>query len=147
MDTADRTSRERPNIEQILGVGKSGGRRQFGGWRGLFAVALTIAAGVAGYVLWKGSGSSNVVSYVTEEATRGDLTIVVTATGSVQPLNEVNISSELSGTVRKVLVDYNSKVAAGQTLAELDTDKLQATVESSRAKLIAAQAKVKDAEA
>lgn len=147
MDTVDPTSRERPDIEQILGVGKSGGRPRFGGWRALLVVVLATAAGAAGYLLWKGGGSGSVVRYVTEEATRGELTIIVTATGSVQPLNEVNISSELSGTVRKVLVDYNSKVAAGQTLAELDTDKLQATVESSRAKLIAAQAKVKDAEA
>ena len=147
MDTADRTSRERPDIEQILGVGKSAGRSWFGGWRAVMVAVVVIAAGAAGYLMWKGGGSGNVVRYVTEEATRGNLTIIVTATGSVQPLNEVNISSELSGTVRKVLVDYNSKVAAGQTLAELDTDKLQATVESSRAKLIAAQARVKDAEA
>jgi HlyD family secretion protein len=65
----------------------------------------------------------------------------------VQPINKVDVSSELSGTVRKVLVDYNSVVVAGQTLAELDTDKLIATVESSRARLAAAKARVRDAEA
>ncbi len=56
-------------------------------------------------------------------------------------------SSELSGTVRSVLVDYNSPVKVGQGLAELDTDKLKATLNSSRAKLASAKAKVLDAEA
>jgi HlyD family secretion protein len=52
---------------------------------------------------------------------------VVTATGSAQPITQVNISSELSGTIRKVNVDFNSPVKVGQPLAELDTDKLKAT--------------------
>ena len=53
----------------------------------------------------------------------------------------------MSGIVRKVLVDYNSLVEAGQVLAELDTDKLEAKVESARAKLKAAKARVNEAEA
>jgi len=65
----------------------------------------------------------------------------------VQPTNKVDISSELSGIVRKVHVDYNSHVKVGEVLAELDTDKLKATVESSRAHLAAAKAKVAEAEA
>jgi HlyD family secretion protein len=75
------------------------------------------------------------------------LSVTVTATGSAQPITQVNISSELSGTVRRVLVDYNSPVKAGQTLAELDTDKLKATIESGRAKLNAAKASVANAAA
>jgi HlyD family secretion protein len=65
----------------------------------------------------------------------------------VQPTNQVDVSSELSGTVRSVSVDYNSPVRLGQALAELDTDKLKATLNSSRAKLASAKAKVLDAEA
>jgi HlyD family secretion protein len=84
---------------------------------------------------------------VTEPVTRGNLVVIVTATGSVQPTKKVDVSSELSGMVRIVLVDYNSHVTAGQVLAELDTEKLQATVDSSRAKLAAARAKVADAQA
>ena len=85
--------------------------------------------------------------YVTEPVTKGAITVAVTATGTVQPTNEVEISSELSGIVRNVLVDFNSAVTTGQTLAELDTDKLSSTVDSSRAKLQAAKAKVSEAEA
>jgi HlyD family secretion protein len=106
-----------------------------------FAVFLLVAT-----VWWFGSGTS-AVAYVTEAVTRSDLTVIVTATGSVQPTEKVDVSSELSGTIRKVLVDYNSKVKAGQVLAELDTDKLKAQVKSSRAKLAAAKAKVQEAEA
>jgi HlyD family secretion protein len=71
----------------------------------------------------------------------------VTATGSVQPTNKIDVSSELSGTVRSVFVDFNSPVKVGQVLAELDTDKLKATLNSARAKLASAKAKVLDAEA
>jgi len=85
--------------------------------------------------------------YITDEATRGNLLVTVTATGSVQPTNKVDISSELSGTVRKVNVDFNDTVTAGQVLAVLDTDKLKSTTESSRAKLAAARAKVAEAQA
>ena len=98
-------------------------------------------------MLWRDEGSGNGVHYVTEPVTKGDLTVTVTATGTVQPTNEVEVSSELSGIVRTVLVDYNSAVNTGQTLAELDTDKLKATVDSSKAKLQAAKAKVAEAEA
>ena len=65
----------------------------------------------------------------------------------MQPTKQVDVSSELSGTVRNVSVDYNSPVKVGQVLAELDTDKLIATLNSSRAKLASAKAKVVDAEA
>ena len=86
-------------------------------------------------------------AFVVEPASRVDLTVIITATGSVQPTNQVDVSSELSGTVRSVLVDYNSPVKVGQVLAELDTDKLKATLNSSRARLASVKAKVLDAEA
>ncbi len=109
-------------------------------------VAVALGAILLAALVWFFGGTSNGTSYVTEPVTRGGLTVIVTATGSVQPTNKVDVSSELSGTVRKVLVDYNSPVTAGQVLAELDTAKLAATLNSSRAKLIAAQAKAAEAD-
>jgi HlyD family secretion protein len=133
------------DIESVLGLGKP--RTKLRRARGWLAAALVAGLAVALY-LWFGSdGTGDGVRYVTEPAAKGDLTVVVTATGTVQPTNEVEISSELSGIVREVLVDYNSKVTTGQTLAVLDTDKLRSTVDSSRAKLQAAKAKVGEAEA
>ncbi len=137
--------RERLDIQAILGMEASGS-----GWmhrRELKWAAAALAGILLISVVWWFSGRTNSVHYVTEPVTRGSLVVVVTATGSVQPTNKVDVSSELSGTVRKVLVDYNSTVTAGQTLAELDTDKLRATVDSARAKLAAANAKVNDAQA
>jgi len=133
------------DIEAVLGLGKpkSPLRRA----RPLLMLAAVATAAVLLYVLLGPSGSNNGVRYVTEPVTKGDLTVTVTATGTVQPTNEVEVSSELSGIVREVLVDYNSAVTTGQTLAVLDTDKLNSTVDNSRAKLQAAQAKVSEAEA
>lgn len=114
--------------------------------RSLKWVAVAISAILLVALVWFFGGNSNAISYVTEPVTRGNLTVIVTATGSVQPTNKVDVSSELSGTIRKVFVDYNSPVQADQVLAELDTDKLIATLNSYRAKLAAAKAKVAEAE-
>lgn len=110
-------------------------------------VAIAALSGTAALALawWLWPEGSAAVQYRTAPVTRGDLVVLVTATGSVQPINKVDVSSELSGTIRKVLVDFNSNVTSGQTLAELDTDKLRATLASSRAHLNAAKAKVSDA--
>jgi HlyD family secretion protein len=138
--------RQRLEIEEILGkaaISASGLRqRQMLRW-GAAALALLLLA----VIVWTFGGGTTAVRYITEPVTRGNLVVVVTATGSVQPTNKVDVSSELSGTVRKVFVDYNSTVTVGQPLAELDTDKLKATVDSSRAKLAAAKAKVAEAQA
>ena len=68
-----------------------------------------------------GGGESAERSFVVEPASRADLIVIITATGSVQPTNQVDVSSELSGTIRHVFVDFNSPVKIGQVLAELDT--------------------------
>ena len=137
--------KERLDIETILGIGASSAsnwtqRRELKWAAAAFAGLIFLSI-----IWWFGSGTS-AVHYITEPITRGNLTVVVVATGSVQPTNKVDVSSELSGTIRKVFVDYNSPVQAGQVLAELDTDKLVATLNSYRAKLAAAKAKVAEAE-
>ncbi|MGQ9369040.1 efflux RND transporter periplasmic adaptor subunit [Azospirillum sp. ST 5-10] len=136
------------DIDTLLGLGTPSGRpprglRRRGAW--LAAGSLAAAVAVLLYALLGPSGAT--VRYVTQPATRGDLHVVVAATGSVQPTRQVEVSSELSGTVRTVFVDYNSAVHAGQVLAELDTDKFRASVDSSRAKLAAARARVVEADA
>ena len=61
----------------------------------------------------------NFVCYSTQEVKRGDLTVIVTATGTLQATNEVDVSSELSGIIKTVEADYNSRVRKGQVLARL----------------------------
>lgn len=115
--------------------------------RALRWLGLVAAIGVIGWFAASLGTSSSAIRYVTEPAARGSLIVTVTATGSVQPTTKVDISSELSGTVRKVNVDYNDSVTAGQVLAVLDTDKLKASADNSRAKRASAQAKVTEAQA
>ncbi|WP_404947019.1 efflux RND transporter periplasmic adaptor subunit [Rhizobium terrae] len=134
---------EAPDLAAILAT--SGGRR--GKSRFLWPVlVILLAAGAAGAYSYFGSDGPR-FDYTTRPAKRGDLSVVVTATGSVQPTDQVDISSELSGTVRKVNVTYNSAVKQGDVLAELDTNKQEADVQSARAQLASARANVLKAEA
>ncbi len=144
---ADKVKAERveADIEAVLGLDKP--KTTLGRYRSKLVLAALAGVAVLLYAIFGTGGSNSGARYVTEPVNKGDLTVAVTATGTVQPTNEVEISSELSGIVRNVLVDYNSAVTTGQTLAELDTDKLSSTADSSRAKLQAAEAKVSEAEA
>lgn len=85
--------------------------------------------------------------YQTEPLARGDLVASVSATGTLAPLNQVEIGSELSGTVERVLVDDNDVVAAGQVLARLDPSRLQDQIAGSEAAVSAAQARLREAQA
>lgn len=108
----------------------------------LLIAVVIIAFGIMGSV-----GKSKEIQYKTEQVRRGDLVVIVTATGTLQPTNKVDVGSELSGTIKKVAVDYNSKVKAGQALAVLDTAKLEATIAQSRAALESSKAKAQQAKA
>jgi HlyD family secretion protein len=80
--------------------------------------------------------------YRTEAIEVGTLVVKVSATGNLQPTNQVEVGSELSGIVVQVFVDDNDQVKKGQELARLDTSKLQDAVANSRANLVAAEAQV-----
>ncbi|CAG0968430.1 MAG: efflux RND transporter periplasmic adaptor subunit [Rhizobiaceae bacterium] len=109
--------------------------------------AIALAALAVGYFVWAYLSSGTTYDYVLQKITRGDLTVVVTATGTVQPVAQVDVSTAISGIVRKVNVDYNSPVSRGDVLAELDTDTLSATVAAARARLVVAEANVAKAKA
>ena len=111
--------------------------------RWIIAIILVAVVVVIALVFWRGSTSSSAVQYKTQEVQRGNLTVIVTATGTLKPINNtVSVGSELSGTIKTVEVDYNSKVKVGQILARLDTSKLEAQVMQYKSSLEAAQAKV-----
>jgi HlyD family secretion protein len=147
MSRPEQARKLRPDIEKVLGISMSSEASWLRDRRSQIIAGLVAVILLGLFVNWGIGGSGRALRYVTQPAMQSELIVIVTATGTVQPTNQVDISSELSGTIRTVLVDYNSKVTVGQSLAELDTDKLQASVESARAKLTAAQARVKDAEA
>lgn len=108
---------------------------------------LAVVAAASGWYVYSAREAANAPAYITAEATRGDLDVRVTATGTLEPTNEVEISSELSGIVREVLVDHNDPVRKGQVLARLDSDVLEAEVARARALLAAAKAQVQQSQA
>ena len=132
-------------IRESLGIDASSGHRsRLKRW--IMVGLLVVVVATVG-VAWKMSNNSHAVNYKTEEAKRGNLSVTVTATGTLQPTNQVDVGTEVSGTVETVEVDYNDRVKVGQVLARLDTSKLHAQVLQSRAALKAARARVLQAEA
>jgi HlyD family secretion protein len=141
------TREEEPDVADVartLGLEDSVVSRWRSHWPALAGVAVVVALGL-GVLMCRGSGDG--IRYVTEPARRGDLTVTVTATGTLQPTNQVDVGSELSGIVRTVSVDFNDTVKVGQELAKLDTSKLDSSVLQSRAAVESARAKVEQAKA
>lgn len=136
-------SAKKTDIEEIVASGTTSqaARR----WLiGLVIAGLTLGGGS----IWiAGQSGGSGVSYEMAVVERTNLVVKVTATGSVEPTNLVEISSELSGTIQSVAVDHNSVVSKGQILAELNTEKLKAQLEHTRASLTAQEARVAQAQA
>jgi HlyD family secretion protein len=127
----------------VLGIdGKDDARKRRRGWA--LALAGVLLAGAGAAYFWSAS-STAAVAYATMPAETGNLVVQVSATGTLQPLTQVDISSELSGVVRSVAVQENQPVRKGDVLAKLDTTRLSAQVERAEASAKAAEAKVMDA--
>ncbi|WP_455376114.1 efflux RND transporter periplasmic adaptor subunit [Kaarinaea lacus] len=112
----------------------------------IFAVAAVVVVGIILW-LWLSDSDTRSVHYKTAEVVQGNLTVKVTATGTLEPVNQVDVGSEVSGTIREVRVDFNTRVTQGQVLAVLDTKQLQARVNQARASLQLAKARVEEATA
>lgn len=83
----------------------------------------------------------------TAEADRGPITAVVSATGTVNPVTSVIVGSQLSGQIRELMADWNTRVTAQQPLARLDTQQLEATKAAAQADLLSARAAIAVAQA
>jgi HlyD family secretion protein len=133
-----------PDIHDTLGLTPRGRRRRIGRW--LFA-ALIIVALVGVGLRMRAAPAQTVSPYRTETVQKGALTVSVTATGELKPVTQVNIGTEISGVVESVDVDFNSTVTVGQTLAKVNTEKLEAQAAQARAALRSAEAKQQVSEA
>ncbi|WP_282051291.1 efflux RND transporter periplasmic adaptor subunit [Maribacter aquivivus] len=94
-------------------------------------IALLVLAFVA-YSFIKGDDSV-AIEAKTIAAKKGDVTTMVTATGTIEPINQVDVGTQVSGVVEKVYVDYNSEVKEGQLIAELDKTNLKASTTQAQA--------------
>src|SRR5450755_3503679 len=80
------------------------------------------------------------VNYQTVVVTRGPITQTVTATGTLNPVVNVQVGSQVSGNIAKLFVDFNSEVKAGQTVAQIEPTLFQATVTQAEGDVASAQA-------
>ncbi len=133
-------------IESAIGLGPGAKSRR---WRNrILWAAIASAIAFAGWYLYNArQQQAQTITYDTVSAEKRDVTVTVSATGTIQPITQVDVGSELSGVAREVLVDENALVKAGDVLARLDITRLSAQREKARAQLAAAGARVITAEA
>lgn len=103
----------------------------------LIAVAAIVVVG-GGIGLFGGStalfgGSRHKVTYVTATVSKGEISESVTATGTIEPVTEIEVGTQVSGIIDKIYADYNSVVTKGQLIAEMDRITLQSELASQRA--------------
>jgi HlyD family secretion protein len=105
------------------------------------AIAIAVVGGVA--FAARGAGSKT-GDYTFETATvdRGDVARIVTASGAVQPLDKVDVGSEVSGKIIELFVDFNSPVKKNEVLAQIDPQTFRTAVESARGRLLQSEAAV-----
>jgi HlyD family secretion protein len=122
-------------------------RRKRSRWtRWVFWLVVLAGLGGGGYWYWQGQASGTVaVRYTTTEVAKADITVIVTAVGTVQPTQQVDVGSLISGTIAEVNVAINDVVTKGQVLARLDTSSLEAELARDQASLSARKAEVEDA--
>jgi HlyD family secretion protein len=110
----------------------------------LYIIIGIAVLGTAGYLfIWGGNG--NDLKYRTEKVTRGEVSMQVRATGTINPIKTVRVGSQVSGIVSKLYVDFNSQVTKGQIVAQIDSTFLMASVKEAQANLERNQAQVSEA--
>lgn len=99
-----------------------------------YVVGIVILIAVVSW-LWPGSKKKEEVSFVTEKVAPANIQNSITATGSIEPVTEVTVGTQVSGIISKIYVDYNSEVKKGQVIAELDKTNLISTLNTAKANL------------
>ncbi|HEX5612712.1 MAG TPA: efflux RND transporter periplasmic adaptor subunit [Burkholderiales bacterium] len=112
----------------------------------LAAFALLAAGGYAAWRTWLGEDKAS-ASLLTATAQRGNLEDAVTATGTLQPKEFVDVGTQVSGQLKKLHVEVGAVVKAGQLLAEIDPSVYQSKVDGDRAQLLNQRAQLADREA
>jgi HlyD family secretion protein len=128
------------DITAILGTANTNTRP--GRYLRWIGVPTMILLGVILFLSLRSGNHDQGPLYATETVSRGDLVVNVSATGTLEPTNQVDVGSELSGLVEVVLAEENDRVEEGQILARLDVSKLKDEITKSEATLASAKAKV-----
>ena len=129
-------------LDDFLGVKPRPAWRRYAKW-----VAIVVGVVLLALLLNRCFGSAAPVEYSTEAVAKGNLRVSVSATGKLAPTNQVTVGSQLSGLVTRVVVDVNDRVVAGQPLALIDPEQLDAQIRQGDAALGANVAQVAQAQA
>lgn len=109
------------------------------------AVGVVVIVAVAAFLL-SGGKKKEEVNFKTEKVAKVNILNSITATGTIEPVNEVTVGTQVSGIVSKLYVDYNSVVKKGQVIAELDKSNLMSQLNTAKAQLSQAQASLRSAQ-
>lgn len=112
-------------------------------WIGGAGLLLLVAAGA----WWAQRGDAGATTYRTATLERGSLQASVSASGTVNPVTQVSVGTQVSGQIREIHVDFNSEVKAGQLIAEIDPQTFEYRLRSAQADLDSAEAAVAIAQA
>ena len=105
------------------------------------AIGLVAVTGLSAAAMYARRGVA-APAVATDVVSRGDIRTVVTANGSIEAVDTVQVGTQVSGTIQSLGADFNSIVKKGQVLARLDPSIIQADIERSRATLLGAEADV-----
>jgi HlyD family secretion protein len=111
----------------------------------IMGCVIVIVLAAAAFMIFRGKGDE--IKFRTEKVTRGDITMSVTATGTMNAVTTVLVGTQVSGTIKNIYVDYNSPVKKGQLIAQIDPSTFQAQVSQARANVLSAKANLDKAEA
>ena len=108
----------------------------------IILIVVVLALLVLGYFLLAGK-SEKIIEFRSGKVEKGDLQVLVTATGTLNPDTTVAVGTQVSGIITKIYVDFNSVVKKGQLIAVLDTTFLASSVEDAKSSLFRAQVQTK----
>jgi HlyD family secretion protein len=131
------------SVEKTIGVGRRS--RRWVAWP--IAALLLIGLAALGVRAFRARAASRAPAYVTEQARRGDIRVVVTATGTLEAVTTVEVGAEVTGRVLKLTVDENEAVKKGQVLAVIDPEQLRAALDQAMAQVASSQASILQAKA
>lgn len=109
-------------------------------WWAWLAVAVLLVVGVAGYQIWQKKNAAP--EYKLSRLERGSITASVSASGTLSPVVQVQVGSQVSGQLKEVLVDFNSEVRQGELIARIDPQTFETRVQQAQADVDAARAQI-----
>jgi HlyD family secretion protein len=139
-DTTAQLARAPSDIERTLGVG----RARTPWWRRWWAILTAILVVVI--VAWWVLTPAKKTEYIKGKSEVATIRALVTATGTLQPIDKVTVGAEVSGRIDEILVDFNDRVKKGQIIARINTDELRARALQARASVQQSQANLAKAE-